>query len=45
MQRRVKLDIIDKQVTDLLLHAEKECRKIIIEKVDFSLEVSKALEI
>ena len=35
----------DEQVTSLLLYAEKECKKIRIGKVDFSLEVSKAIEI
>ena len=38
----VKLDMIDEQVTSLLLHAEKEYRKLRIGEVDFSLEVSKA---
>ena len=37
--------MIDKQVTSLLLHAEKEFRKLRIEEVDFSLKVSKVAEI
>ena len=45
MQRRVKLDIIDEQVTDLLLCAEKECRKIRTGEVDFSPEASRVVEI
>ena len=45
MQRRVKLDIIDKLVTSLLLYAEKKYRKIRTGEVDFSLEVNKAVEV
>ena len=36
--------MLDEQVTDILLHAEKWCRKLRIEEVDYSSEVSKALE-
>ena len=38
----VKIDILDKQVTELLLSKKKDCRKIRIEEVEFSLEISKA---
>ena len=45
LQRRVKLDLIDEQVTSLLLYTEKEYRKIRIAEVDFSPKVSKAVEV
>ena len=40
----VKLNMIDEQVTDTLLHAEKHCRKLRIGEVEYSPEVSEAVE-
>ena len=42
--RAKRLDCIDRQVTELLLHAEKVCRKLRMGEVDFSPEVSKAAD-
>ena len=42
--RATKLNRIDQQVTELLLHAEKECRKLRMGEVDFSPEVSNAAD-
>ena len=42
--RATKLNRIDQQVTELLLHAEKDCRKLRTGKVDFSPEVSNAAD-
>ena len=40
----VKLNMIDEQVTDILLHAEKKCRKLRTGEVEYSPEVSEAAE-
>ena len=40
----VKLDMIDKHITNALLHAEKKYRKLRIGEVDFLLESSEASE-
>ena len=40
----VKLNRIDEQVTDILLHAEKRCRKLRTGEVEYSPEVSEAAE-
>ena len=42
--RATKLNRIDQQVTELLLHAEKDCRKLRTGEVDFSPEVSTAAD-
>ena len=42
--RANRLDCIDRQVTELLLHAEKVCRKLRMGEVDFSPEVSRAAD-
>ena len=42
--RTVRIDILDKQVTRILLNAEKGYRKLRIGKVEYSLEVSNAVE-
>ena len=39
-----KLNLIDEQVTDILLHAEKKCRKLRTGEVEYSPEVSEATE-
>ena len=44
LRRVVKLDMINKQVTRLLLYTKKECRKLMTEEVNFSPEVSKVAE-
>ena len=40
----VKLNMIDEQVTEILLHAEKKCRKLRTGEVECSPEVSEAAE-
>ena len=40
----VKLNMLDEQITDILLHAEKKCRKLRTGEVDYSPEVSEASE-
>lgn len=40
----VKLNMIDEQVTDILLHAEKKCRQLRTGEVEYSPEVSEAAE-
>ena len=42
LSRVEKLDNIDAQVTGLLLHTKKRCRKLRTGEVNFSPEVSKA---
>ena len=44
MRRIAKIDIIDAQVTSLLLHTEKVYRKLRIGEVNFLPEVNKATE-
>lgn len=41
----IRLNMIDEQVTETLLHAEKKCRKFRMGEVDYSPEVSKASEV
>ena len=43
--RASNLDFIDQQVTELLLHAEKRCRRLRTGEVDFSPEVSRAADL
>ena len=40
----VRLNILDEQITDILLHTEKQCRKLRIGEVEYSPEVSAAAE-
>ena len=40
----VRLNILDEQVTDILLHTKKQYRKLRTDKVEYSLEVSAAAE-
>ena len=40
----IRLNMIDKQVTDTLLHTKKHCRKLRIGEVEYSPEVSKVAE-
>ena len=40
----VKLNMIDEQITEILLHAEKKCRKLRTGEVEYSPEVSEASE-
>ena len=40
----IRLNILDEQVTDILLHAEKQYRKLRIEEVEYSPEVSAVAE-
>ena len=42
IRRTVKIDILDHQVIELLLNAEKDCRKIRTGEVEFLPEISKA---
>ena len=43
LSREVRLDILDMQVTDLLLQTEKKYRKLQTEEINFSLDVSRAV--
>ena len=42
--RTIKIDMLDEQVTGILLNTEKGYRKLRIDEVEYSLEVSKAIE-
>ena len=42
--QNIKLNMLDEQITDALSHAEKKCRKLRTEEVDFLPEVSETLE-
>ena len=42
--RTERIDVLDKQVTRILLNMEKGYRKLRIGKVEYSPEVSKAIE-
>ena len=41
----IRLNMIDEQITETLLHAEKLCRKLRMGEVDYSPEMSKASEV
>ena len=40
----VRLNMLDKQVIEILLHAEKKCKKLRIGEVEYSPEISDTVE-
>ena len=40
----VRLNMLDKQVIEILLHAEKKCSKLRIREVEYSPEISNTAE-